>query len=967
MKTERPQGKTMANKKLPFKLLNDNAVSEDAFKDKTHQKLADTLYEVISSHDEGMTIGLEGSWGSGKSTIISILREKLETHNKKKKNKIHYFYFDAWEHEGDPLRQIFLEELIERFETNNPSLEDEKKKITKNHKEVETHTTRTVKKFGKWLAILTFFVPLGIALVSGTINDVVFYNTGRLHWKFIIGGFLSLLPVFLVIGNCFRSFINCCRAENSPKKTTTNEIWAIFGDDRNEDVYQEISEDNERSSIEFEKYFRSVINKIIGSNKKIVIVLDNLDRINPEDSLKIWSTMQTFLQRRNPSDDEDSDFNRIWTIIPYDSEGLKKLWGKGMLVLYEGLDFGDNFNNSRFNLNARYDDSDNLSKSFFDKCFQLRLHVPNLILDSWEEYCKNLMKKTLGGWKDKEFERAVNILKWNRDNLVDTPTPREIKTYINQIGIMRYHLNNDIPIDAICCFAYEKYLQNKTHKEIREDLITGNFPNKRLKTLINRNNIETEISSILFDIDPDKAIQILLEKPIKEAFESRDKKQIMELFNVHQSTFWYVLEIVLSTSEEQKLISYSQIVHDSLFKLNAEKCKFFADKINRDIPTWREISFPDKSGFMNKKEDYFAMRDIVVNSNGPIETLCKLIGESYLKHGINKDDNGFGLIILSEFTKYLSEDSDFVINTNFINYEKWKIIAMSSDRSNKYLTKYLIMPDEILEEIIKEISTIKIYNGDALVSVIKYATKCINANWLSVLMELQKQSQEWDIGAGLSMLYIRILDVLYFADIETRNQVKEIIGNHRYWNYISYYNKNKDIKQSAALTLGRFYSDFGLINLSNIYSEALSEFNIAVSWWKTANIENAQFVLEKCKPINDYKFIWELAKNPQNKLVGDIIKIAVNEKNFQFLNYNSALSNYLLAFGLFESDLDLESLTVSFCKLSNIENEILKNKNFIIKNDVNEYETLMDISENIDLKNILKQKIDKYWDEHPAE
>ena len=52
--------------------------SEDLFEDKTHQKIADTLYEIIENGEpEGITIGLEGEWGSGKSTVVSILKNKL--------------------------------------------------------------------------------------------------------------------------------------------------------------------------------------------------------------------------------------------------------------------------------------------------------------------------------------------------------------------------------------------------------------------------------------------------------------------------------------------------------------------------------------------------------------------------------------------------------------------------------------------------------------------------------------------------------------------------------------------------------------------------------------------------------------------------------------------------------------------------------------------------------------------------
>ena len=101
-------------KTVQFKVLSDNCSGEDLLDDKTHQRIADKLYEIISANPkEGLTIGLEGEWGSGKSTVVKLLQEKLKTN---KSDKTFVFYIDAWEHEGDHLRRVFLETLIARLQ-----------------------------------------------------------------------------------------------------------------------------------------------------------------------------------------------------------------------------------------------------------------------------------------------------------------------------------------------------------------------------------------------------------------------------------------------------------------------------------------------------------------------------------------------------------------------------------------------------------------------------------------------------------------------------------------------------------------------------------------------------------------------------------------------------------------------------------------------------------------------------------
>ena len=95
------------NNKYEYKLLREEVASQDAFSQKTHEHIADSIVSLIENEKGGTTIGLEGSWGSGKSTVISLMTSKL--------SDAKVFIFDAWAHEGDCLRRIFLESILEFF------------------------------------------------------------------------------------------------------------------------------------------------------------------------------------------------------------------------------------------------------------------------------------------------------------------------------------------------------------------------------------------------------------------------------------------------------------------------------------------------------------------------------------------------------------------------------------------------------------------------------------------------------------------------------------------------------------------------------------------------------------------------------------------------------------------------------------------------------------------------------------
>ena len=119
--------------KIDYCVLTDDAEIKDGSKNQTHENIAENLYNLISDNNTpGLTIGLEGKWGSGKSTVIKILSEKLKANQ-----DTFIFYIDTWAHEGDPLRRIFLESFVEGVEElaevkkckNKTKLEETRSKI----------------------------------------------------------------------------------------------------------------------------------------------------------------------------------------------------------------------------------------------------------------------------------------------------------------------------------------------------------------------------------------------------------------------------------------------------------------------------------------------------------------------------------------------------------------------------------------------------------------------------------------------------------------------------------------------------------------------------------------------------------------------------------------------------------------------------------------------------------------------
>ena len=138
-------------------LLIENPASADAFGGGGHSRTADELVRTIQQmRKRGGTIGLEGVWGSGKSTVIKIASDRLG--EAKYQRKCTVFTFDLWTYQSEDFRTALLRNLLEHLgELFDDTDEYNKRTIT----EIHTKTTQTETKGSKTYSIAAmYFVAL---------------------------------------------------------------------------------------------------------------------------------------------------------------------------------------------------------------------------------------------------------------------------------------------------------------------------------------------------------------------------------------------------------------------------------------------------------------------------------------------------------------------------------------------------------------------------------------------------------------------------------------------------------------------------------------------------------------------------------------------------------------------------------------------------------------------------------------
>jgi Cdc6-like AAA superfamily ATPase len=243
-----------------------------------HDAYAEILFRIVKEVDTPSNIGLFGRWGTGKTSIVKLLIDKLNTKNTSGQ-KYAYFEFDAWKHAGDSLREQILLEL----NRNLGEFSDEQEIIDKLFCIIEEETTD--KKEISKLEDIYSTAPLFFISFFG-----VFLFSALLYLAFSVDIFvlatpLILIPLFLqLIKQIESATLSIKRKQSLPIRENPSQ---------------------------FEDLFKKIIGEI--DSEKVVIVIDNLDRCPSKTVVEMLAMIKTFME-----------IEKCVYILPCDDDALRK-------------------------------------------------------------------------------------------------------------------------------------------------------------------------------------------------------------------------------------------------------------------------------------------------------------------------------------------------------------------------------------------------------------------------------------------------------------------------------------------------------------------------------------------------------------------------------------------------------------------------------------------------------------------
>ncbi|MCM8812208.1 MAG: KAP family NTPase [Candidatus Omnitrophica bacterium] len=363
---------------LQPRFLPDVPLPADKEKDAVfgHGSIARNLAKIIQSCPAPFTIGLFGKWGTGKTTVINLLSSELES----SKRPIRIARVDAWKYEEDSLRRQFLITLDNELQLGLQYQD----KLNQTLTEADPTKGRITFDWGL-LTRGTVAVSAGLVLIGFILQ--------HLPAKYI-PLFKAIVPSLsnVLISSGFLIFI----------------LNVLLGLVKRAGIT--ITEHRTDSAEGFERKFtEDILKHKILRGKRLLIIVDNLDRCSHAKAVELLSTIKTFLAKDEPKGGDHSEQAECVFLITCDDQAIKQHIRSVYLKDHEN------------NASGAFDVDE-----FLRKFFNAFVRIPSFIDTELQSYTEKLLDKTnVPQLKSKDL--AYVITSSFREN------PRQIKQFINTL------------------------------------------------------------------------------------------------------------------------------------------------------------------------------------------------------------------------------------------------------------------------------------------------------------------------------------------------------------------------------------------------------------------------------------------------------------------------------------------------------------------------------------------------------
>ena len=489
------------------RLIRDVPADADEFFGAGHKRSAVALAEAVRQlSDRDGAIGLEGAWGSGKSTVINLAASNFAQDGAE---QYRVFTFDLWLHNPDILKLAFLEEFIAWSKSEKLLKEKQANAFTKRIADKEVSTRIENKREYSWGGILFLLLLPLLPIVYTWLSPLAFSNRTSVPSVIIPFTQVSVGPstlALLGVGVLYLVFfVSAVFGRLSKRRKTIlsalSSAGRLFSRETDfDEVIQWVRERNPTSE-EFQAFFREIVSAAQSSGTRIVFVFDNIDRLPSRSVQKVWSEARSiFAMAARGAKPDSSD---ITAIVPYDMKYISEA-------------FEDKGDQDR--------PAGERAEHLIRKTFDIALRVAPPLSTDW--------KKFLDAKLDYAFPTQLDEAdKYELFKLFDIqnqssglpPTPREIISYINSVGAIWNEWGEKIPVSHMAIYALTNRLLSPA------TIKSGGILNQRFIALIRDKDVPKSLAALHFNVEPEHAYQILLGQDIERVAVAGDGAEFVEL------------------------------------------------------------------------------------------------------------------------------------------------------------------------------------------------------------------------------------------------------------------------------------------------------------------------------------------------------------------------------------------------------------------------------------------------------
>ncbi|MDR9934686.1 hypothetical protein [Enterobacter cloacae] len=550
---------------MEFRLYDETPSQQDLFDGQNHSNLANKISSILNRKDIN-TIGLDGCLGSGKSTVLALIKNQLQEND-----KITFIDFDVELYHHGSTKKALINVLHDGM---RPKIKSYVAEAFSDYKNIALGNKFSYEKkqnssMSTWTFSFIFTSLLSLQSFRFFLLDFSKFMNNEPFSKLTLlaESFLLISPIItLFFFSLFRDKNNSINFSDIIKKNSVDTIT------------ETVLISKEVGALELKGALSGFLK--CTDDHTFILTIDNLDRVSKEKVKEIWSDIELITHNSN---------SKLKIIIPYSAEHLAK------------------------SLSDK-DDNVNEGMEFLSKRLPVTFRVPPIISTGWRSAFDYFWRETFSNnYIDQSKEIAQLIETWLPQNYMQV-TPRLLKRLINDVNISIFTTPKTVsPIAASfyilsCRYNNSPFIWatlNYDTENIEDFLTLHNVPKEyyekysssypQLQRLYenNKNNWIEEILCLHFQTNEDLAKSELIGEPLLLAINQGNASDFFRLTDTFgfesiwratldktDPTKWIKL---LSEADDNHISTSQNIIIDVIKSLNTKKLTVESTSLNIEL------------------------------------------------------------------------------------------------------------------------------------------------------------------------------------------------------------------------------------------------------------------------------------------------------------------------------------------------------------------------------------------------